>query len=149
MATADELNELITSGRILFDPPAEQLRRELLGIEPARAVHSRVQTLVVALCAKVPGRALRISSLYRNEGHHGVGRAVDIANEEIAGELLPLVAIPSEVQRLGIDEIIFDASLVTGEPNRNRYNFDQGRSHQYDAATLGRHRTHIHFSVRA
>ncbi|WP_437995660.1 hypothetical protein WMF26_31070 [Sorangium sp. So ce185] len=150
MSDVDELNALIAAGRLLFDPPnGDLLRGELLGIPPARPVHARVRTLVVALCGKVPGKKIRIASLIRNDKkHHGEARAVDVGNEEIARDLLPLVATQAEVDRLHIDELIFDAALV-GESNRNKFNFRGGKPHKYDDATLADHRNHIHWSVRA
>jgi hypothetical protein len=150
MSTVDELNALITSGRITFDVGnPDVLRRELLGTPPARAVVPGVQKLIVALCGKVPALALRVSSLYRNgESHHAEGRALDIGNEEVAATLLPLVATQAFVNELQIDEIIFDATLIPQEMNGNRYNFDAGQPHVYSAPTLREHRNHIHFSVR-
>lgn len=150
MSTVDEINALITSGRIGFDVgSADVLRRELLGISPARPVATGVQKLIVALCTKVPRLTLRVSSLYRNgQSHHAEGRALDIGNEEVAATLLPIVATQAVVDDLRIDEIIFDATLIPSEINANRYNFNGGRPHAYNAATLAQHRNHIHFSVR-
>ncbi len=148
MSYVASLQALIDAGRLTFDVGnAELLKRELLGIPPANPVNANVQRLVVAMCGATPNRALRVSSLIRNEGHHSTGLAVDIGNEELAAELLPRIAIQTEVTRLGIDEIIFDASLA-GDANRNRYNFDRGSPHAYDNATLQHHRDHIHFSVK-
>lgn len=150
MSTIDDLRSLVNSGRILFDPVhAELLRRELLGTPPAAFVRPELQNLVLWVCTRLPpGRAVRISSLIRAGGHHSQGRAVDIGNEEIASDLLPLVAVPSEVQNHAIDEIIFDSTLLPGEINANRYNFNGGIPYNYDAATVARHRDHIHLSVR-
>jgi hypothetical protein len=105
-----------------------------------------LQTLVLKLSQKV-GTHIRLSSLVREAGHHGAGRAVDIGNEDVAAQLLPLVATDTEVAALKIDEVIFDAAIC-GENDRNKWNYDRGRKHNYDSDTVGRHANHIHFSVR-
>lgn len=150
MTDLEKLNQWISQGVLVFEPgKIERLKRELLGAPPERVVHPNVRALVVALIEALPGKRFRISSLLRNGGSHGEGRAVDIGNEEIAGELLPLVATQTVVDRLSLDEIIFDASLIPDEKNRNKYNFDAGKPHVYNKSTLDEHRDHIHFSIRA
>ena len=108
---------------------------------------ANLQSLVLEL-SKLVSSHIRISSLVRGSGHHGTGRAVDIGNENIAGSLLPKVAKSAQVAALKIDELIFDAG-VAGESDRNKWNYDQGKKHNYDDATLKQHKNHIHFSVKA
>lgn len=142
MSVVDELREKIDEGRIVFDAPS--LRGELLGENAGTRVSPALQALVLELSLLAQ---IRVSSLVRASGHHGSGRAVDIGNEGIAATLLPQIATDARVQALGIDEIIFDASVV-GEQDRNRWNYDRGQRHDYDAATLNAHRNHVHFAVR-
>ena len=142
----DKLKEQIDAGKIIFDAGSEtRLKKELLRQNTGTKVTTKVQKLVLEL-SKL--KNLRISSLVRASGHHGSGRAVDIGNEAIAGDLLPLVATDSKVAELDIDEIIFDAA-VAGEANRNKWNYDQGATHSYNSATLDDHKDHIHFAVKS
>lgn len=142
-----QLKAEIDAGRIIFDPgKADQLTKELLGTASGTTATAKLQSLVLALVkVKSP---LRISSIVRTEGHHGSGRAVDIGNEEIASVLLPSIATDANVTAHAIDEIIFDAT-VAGQADANFWNYDQGRKHAYNAATLTEHRDHIHFAVTA
>lgn len=147
MSAVDELKQQIRVGRIVFDPPpstSARLRQELLGENNGTQVTPLLQRLVLEL-SRLNG--IRISSIIRDSGHHGAGRAVDIGNEKIAGTLLPIVATDDNVQELDIDELIFDAS-VAGAGDRNRWNYDRGQKHDYNRATLNGHRDHIHFSVK-
>ena len=107
----------------------------------------KLQALVLTLSELAPSQ-IRISSLIRagTESHHGSGRAVDIGNEEIAPALLPGLATDAKVAALGIDELIFDAALA-GHADRNKWNYDQGRKHSFNTATLNAHGNHIHFAV--
>jgi len=107
-------------------------------LDPAR------QKLVLDLSNRA---TIRISSVVRSEGHHGSGRAVDIGNEGIARTLLPAIATDATVKQLSIDELIFDAT-VAGKDNRNEWNYDQGKKHNYNNKTLDDHRDHIHFAVK-
>lgn len=150
----DDLRSQISAGVIRFDPPAataERLKKELLGEnDGATKVTEKLQKLTLELSRTIDtGRHLRISSIIRNEGHHASGRAVDVGNEDIADHLLQVkgIATDSKVQSLEIDEIIFDAGGGTLQL-RNRWNYDQGRRHDYDAATLAAHGNHIHFAVK-
>lgn len=150
MSVVDDLRAQINNGRIIFDGPAsraERLRAELLGENAGTKVTGRLQKLVLEL-SKL--EIIRVSDLVRagNGSHHGAGRAVDIGNEDIASALLPVVATDTKVQELGIDELIFDAS-VAGEADRNLWNYDGGQKHDFSASTLNEHRDHIHFSVKA
>lgn len=148
MSVIDDLNQLIAAGRLTFQ--SEALKHELLGLPPAVPPEQKVQALVVALCRKSPTTSIQISSLRRPDSvHHAAGRAVDIGNEEIAGTLLPLVGTQEFVNANAIDELIFDATLIPGEGDSNKYNFDGGVSHDYNDATIKKHRNHIHFAVRA
>ena len=92
---------------------------------------------------------IRISSLVRSGmgSHHTEGRAVDIGNEEVAGALLRIIATDAQVAALEIDELIFDGALL-GE-DRNKFNYDEGRKHEFNSTTLDQHGNHIHFSVKA
>lgn len=150
MSVVDDLREQITSGRIIFDnaQPGQRarLRRELLGENAGTKVTRALQSLALEV-SKL--QRIRISSIIRSgsSSRHVVGRAFDVGNEEIAGDLLPQIATDERVEEFGIDEIIFDAG-VAGEANRNRWNYDNGHRHSYDSATLTQHNNHIHFAVR-
>lgn len=143
------LQQQINQEKIVFDPDKPNLKDELLGNNAGAKVTVKLQALVLAL-SKLSPQPIRISELLRTTGdsHHVAGRAVDIGNEEIATSLLPLVATDTKVSQLGIDEIIFDAA-VAGESDRNKWNYDIGAKHSYDAATLDKHKNHIHFAVTA
>lgn len=155
MSVIDDLKSQITANVIRFDPPqatTERLTSELFGTNTGTVtVTERLQNLVLSLSRTIDaGQYLRISSIIRNEGHHGSGRAVDFGNEEIADHLLreKAVATDTKVQSLSIDEIIHDAGGAT-LTLRNRWNYDLGVKHDYDAATLDKHGDHIHFAVKA
>lgn len=139
--TVAALEKHISNGKIIFDKPS--LKDELLGKNQGQKVTESLQKLVLHLADTV-GKSIRISSLVRTSGHHAAGRAVDIGNEEIAGEILP--EIMPLVDSLYIDELIFDAAIA-GKSDRNEWNFDAGKKHSFDAATLDKHKDHIHFSV--
>ena len=143
-----EVEKQIAAGKIIFDTgSATRLKSELLRQNTGTKITEKVQTLVIEL-SKLATPHLRISSLVRSDGgHHGLGRAVDVGNEEIAATLLPQVATDSQVAALRIDELIFDAA-VAGQADRNHWNYDQGAKHAYGSATLDQHRNHIHFSVK-
>ena len=151
MSVVDDLREQISAGRIIFDPPAatsRRLERELLGTNPgAVKVTESLQRLVLEVSRL---SRIRISDILRpgTSSHHARGRAFDVGNEEIGGTLLPLIATDARVAALDIDEIIFDARIA-GEADRNKWNYDQGRRHNYSPSTLARHGNHIHFAVRA
>jgi hypothetical protein len=150
MSVVDDLSERISAGRIIFDSAqpgqAARLRRELLGQNAGTKVTRALQALILEVSGL---QKIRISSIVRTgpSSHHVAGRAFDVGNEEIAGDLLPLIATDDRVEEMGIDEIIFDAR-VAGQANRNRWNYNAGRRHNYDAATLAAHNNHIHFAVR-
>lgn len=149
MSVIDDLRSQISSGRITFDPPASKslkLRRELLGENTGTEVTESLQELVLAVSRR---SRIRISSIVRNDrGHHSRGRAFDVGNEEVAGALLPGIATDAKVEELRIDELIFDATLA-GQANRNHWNYDRGRKHNFNSTTLNQHRNHIHFAVKA
>ena len=148
MSVVEDLRAQISAGRITFDPPATKsarLKRELLGENTGTKVTQSLQELVLEVSRL---KKIRISSIIRTAGHHGSGRAFDVGNEEIAGTLLPGLATDARVEELRIDELIFDAS-VAGESNRNKWNYDRGLKHNYNAATLNQHNNHIHFAVKA
>jgi hypothetical protein len=151
VSVVDDLRVQISAGRIIFDPPAEtrqRLRKELLGENPgAVKVTESLQQLVMEVSRLSP---IRISDILRpgTSSHHARGRAFDVGNEEIGVALLPNIATDARVAALGIDEIIFDAR-VAGEGDRNKWNYDRGRRHNYSASTLNRHSNHIHFAVKA
>jgi hypothetical protein len=141
------LKDLIAAGKLIFD--ADRHRKSLLGLNAGRNATKKLQSLVVRL-SELAGQQLRISSVVRPTGgsHHVTGRAVDIGNEEVAPALLPRVATDAQVAALAIDEIIFDARLA-GETDRNKWNYDRGRKHDYGTSTLNQHGNHIHFAVKA
>lgn len=146
MRIVDELKAQITAGRIKFDPPAAtaaRLKRELLGESSGTKVTERLQKLVLEASKVV---AIQISSIVREGGLHGEGRAFDVGNETVAADLLPTLATKEKVRELGIDEIIFDAA-VAGESDRNKWNYDQGKKWSFSEAELNAHRNHIHFAV--
>jgi hypothetical protein len=148
MSVVDQLKTQIQLGEITFDPPAatsDRLRKELLGENAGTTVTTLLQQLVLEI-SKL--KSIRISSIIRNEGHHGTGRAFDVGNEDIAAGLLPQVATDAKVDALKIDEIIFDAA-VASQNDRNMWNYDNGQKHPFDAATLDQHKNHIHFAVKA
>ena len=142
----EKLKDLIATGKIIFD--SEKQLKQLLGLNTGTKVSKKVQSLVAKL-SEIGGLQLRISSLVRTGGgsHHVTGRAVDIGNEEIGRTLLPLVATDAQVAALGIDELIFDAR-VADQTDPNKWNYDRGVKHNYDAATLNQHKNHIHFAVK-
>lgn len=151
MSVIEDLRRQIDAERIIFDPPAatsRRLMRELLGENdgPAR-VTERLQRLVLEVSTL---SGIRISDILRSgtSSHHARGRAFDVGNEEIGAALLPLIATNARVAALNIDEIIFDARIA-GEADRNKWNYDQGRKHNYSPSTLARHGNHIHFAVKA
>ncbi|HZO47280.1 MAG TPA: hypothetical protein VFB68_15400 [Xanthobacteraceae bacterium] len=142
-SVVDQLKAQIAAGRITFQDP--KFKDDLLGTK----VTAKLQALVLKLSELAA--PLEISSVVRtgDSGHHGTGRAVDIGNEMvIAKKLLPQVANLDQVQALGIDEIIFDASKV-GESNPQIWNFDRGIPHRFNASTMAQHGNHIHFAVEA
>ena len=141
----EALKAQIAAGKIIFD--AVRLKTQLLGLNTGTRVTRKLQSLVLEL-SRLALPKIRISSLVRTSGHHGSGRAVDIGNEEIAGALLPWVATDAQVAALGIDELIFDAT-VAGQSPRNKWNYDRGVKHDFSAATLDDHKDHIHFAVKA
>lgn len=144
----EALKAQIAAGKIIFDAPNEaRLKNQLLGLNNGTRVTGKLQSLVLEL-SRLAARRIRISSLVRSSGHHGSGRAVDIGNEEIAGALLPQVATDAKVAALAIDELIFDATVAGASP-RNKWNYDRGVKHNFNAATLDQHRDHIHFAVKA
>lgn len=154
-SVTDELKDQITAGKLIFDTsPAgteERLKKELLKENTGTQVTDKLQKLVLELAKTIDsGKKLRVSSIIRNEGHHGTGRAVDFGNEDIADHLLNVkqIATDAKVHSLEIDEIIFKASGSTST-EQNRWNYDQGAKHDYDAATLAQHANHIHFAVKA
>lgn len=150
MSVVEELRAQIQARRIIFDNnvpgKAARLRRELLGQNAGTKVTPRLQALALEVSKLVP--VLRISSIIRtgSSSRHIVGRAFDVGNEEVARDLLPQIATDARVAQFGIDEIIFDARLA-GETDRNRFNYNDGRKHDYDVGTTNEHRDHIHFAV--
>lgn len=104
-----------------------------------------LQALVLHL-ADTAASKISISSLIGIDRHHSDGRAVDIRNAAIAKDLLPAIATDEMVTTLSIDELIFDAS-VAHEADPNKWNYSLGKKHDYDAATLAKHKDHIHFAV--
>jgi hypothetical protein len=146
-SVVQKLRQQIAAGKIRFD--AARLERELLGLNAGITVSPKLQSLVLTL-SELAQSHIRVSSLLRTgtASHHTTGRAVDIGNEEIAGDLLPRIATDAQVAALGIDEVIFDAALV-GSGDRNKWNYDRGRKHKFDTVTLNAHGNHIHFAVKA
>lgn len=143
----DSLKELIRSRRIIFDET--RMRKELVGGHSEKSATPKLQRLVVAL-TEMTDEQIRISSVVRasSAGHHSTGRAIDIGNEEIANKLLPILSQRVNIDRLGVDELIFDAKIV-GKRDRNFWNYDRGRKHDYNARTLDTHGDHIHIAVAA
>jgi hypothetical protein len=92
---------------------------------------------------------IKISSIIRTGGFHGVGQAFDVGNEEIATALLKVVATDTKVAAWEIDEIIFDAGKANpAQTDRNKWNYDAGKKHTYTEAVLKDHPDHIHFAVK-
>ncbi|HBB95856.1 MAG TPA: hypothetical protein DC054_10735 [Blastocatellia bacterium] len=142
-STVDQLKAQIVAGKITFD--SLKFKKDLLG---ENTVGANVTELLQKLVLELSNRAtIRISSVVRSEGHHGSGRAVDVGNEGIAGTLLPALATDATVKQFSIDELIFDAN-VAGKDNRNEWNYDQGKKHNYNKKTLDDHKDHIHFAVK-
>ena len=151
MSVVEDLRARIRAGRIIFDNarPGQgaSLRRELLGENTGTKVTERLQVLVLEVSEL---QRIRISSILRGGGgsHHSAGRAFDVGNEDIASDLLPRIATDARVKALGIDELIFDATRA-GQADRNEWNYDRGRKHNFNSVTLNQHRNHIHFAVKA
>jgi hypothetical protein len=148
MSVVDDLKFRINAKKITFDTPlhtSERLKRELLGENATVKVTEILQKLVLEI-SKFEN--INISSIIRDEGHHGSGRAIDVGNEAIAASLLTKIATDAKVHELRIDEIIFDAS-VAGELDRNKWNYDRGQKHDFDKKILDEHQDHIHFAVKA
>ncbi len=148
MSVKDDLIAQIDNGSITFDPPAAtsaRLKSELLGENTGTHVTTLLQELVLAV-SKIT--SIRISSIIRNESLHGLGRAFDVGNEAVADELLEEIANDAKVAELKIDEIIFDAAVADPDNDRNKWNYDKGVKHNYDAETLDDHKNHIHFAVK-
>ena len=151
MSVKQELQAHIDEGTIRFDNAARD-RPQLLAENGGTTVSPRLQKLVNAVAdeAKSQGLYVRVSSIIRSgsgTSRHESGHGFDVGNEDIASAILPVFATASRVATYAIDEIIFDAA-VAGEPDRNRWNYDAGLPHAYASGVLGRHRDHIHFSVR-
>lgn len=150
--TDDEITKLlrehIANGKIRFQPPKDKLRGMLLGTGNDGSATPRLRRLVLHL-ASVVDTFIEISSIVRPGGgsFHKTGQAVDIGNEEVAGKLLPKVAIQSVVDQFEIDEIIFDSRKIGAKTNR--FNFNEGRPFVFDDATINEHGNHIHFAVKA
>lgn len=142
-STIASLAAQIANGKIIFDANKPNLRSELLAQNTGQKVTEKLQELVLRL-SQISAAPIRVSSLIRAGSKHGLGRAVDIGNEEIAGLLLPEV-VPL-VGELSIDQVIFDAT-VAGRPNRNEWNYLGGTPHAYNSDTLDGHRDHIHLAV--
>ena len=151
----DKLRQLIEAGRIVFDPPksvSDRLRRELLGQNSGVKVTPKLQELVLKLAELASPDKIRISSLIRSQGttsNHEKGRAVDVANETVAGKLLPKVVEQVGVGPLHIDEIIFDARVASPNNDPQKWNHKNGSTFGYSPGLLATHRNHIHFSVKA
>ena len=158
----EKLETKIDEGKIIFDGPSNvsaRLKSELLRENSGQKITEDLQKLVLHL-SEIVGTKIRISSLVRNSVNfkpvlqkhfnmfagHPSGESVDIGNEEVAKDLLSQVANDAEVSRLKIDEIIFDAK-ISGEDDRNFWNYDGGEKHQYNSDTLDDHKDHIHFKV--
>jgi hypothetical protein len=146
-SVVDGLRAQIKAGKITFDKPS--LQSELLGLNVGTKVTPKLQALILKLCDMTP--VIKISSLVRPAAgsFHAQGRAVDIGNEEIAAALLPMIATAQQVAALGIDELIFDARRINVANDPNKFNFDQGRKHDFNPGTIGDHGNHIHFAVTA
>lgn len=147
-----ELRDQIDAKKIIFDAPedkAARLKQELLGENRGTKVTTKLQTLVLEI-SKIASPHVRVSSVVRegDDGHHGIGRAFDMGNEEIAGTILPQVATDEMVAKLDIDDLIFDAS-VAEEADRNKWNYNAGEKHNFSDGTLRGHKNHIHFSVKS
>ncbi|MCY7277495.1 MAG: peptidoglycan-binding protein [Phormidesmis sp. CAN_BIN44] len=144
-----QLRSQIAAGKIIFDNNSDTLRGMLFKGNSGTKVTDKLQKLVLGLSELV--NPIRISSLVRfgstNSSNHDFGRAVDVANEEIARDLLPRIATEAKVAELEVDELIFDGNKI-GEP-RNKFNFKYGRRYEYSEKTLYEHRDHIHISVKA
>ncbi|MER9526671.1 cell wall hydrolase [Mesorhizobium sp. M0292] len=151
-AADDEVTKLlrdhIANGKIRFQPPKDKFRGMLLGTGTDGSATPSLRRLVLHL-ASVVDTFIEISSIVRPGGgsFHQLGQAVDIGNEDVAGRLLPKVAIQSVVDSFGIDEIIFDSRKIGQKTNR--FNFDGGSPHSFDDATINDHGNHIHFAVKA
>ncbi len=138
-----DLKAKIDDGTITFD--SDSKKKELLGENTGTKIKETLQKLVLYLAGL---SSIRIAAIVRSSGHHGTGGAVDIGNETIAKDILPGIATDANVTAQGIDELIFDAT-VAGEKDRNLWNYDQGKKHNYGTETLDDHKDHIHFAVPA
>jgi hypothetical protein len=78
------------------------------------------------------------SSLYTSN-HYG-GNAIDIANEDVAPQLIPWLY--NNRVSLGINELIFNRMPVGTATLKNGVNF------AYGTTTLNEHDNHIHVSVK-
>lgn len=149
MTVKEQLQQQITKGKIVFDNNSAELKQQLLMENAGQLISEKLQKLVVFLADAVD-TSIRISSIVRDpntDSHHGRRRAVDIGNEEIAAKLLPKLAGTPNIALYDIDEIIFNAGGAL-PASINKWNYNNGKPHQYDAATLNAHKDHIHISVK-
>lgn len=149
---AEELMKQVKNRRIIFDfGTDERLTAELLRLNQGTQITEKLQILILASSKIVQ---IRISELLRgknaNKSHHQSGRAVDIANEEVSGRLLPqIINGGNGISRYSIDEIIVDARVINKDYCPNRWNYDNGKPHCYKEGVLKPHRTHIHLAVKS
>lgn len=138
MSNVDDIKQLISVQRLTFQHP--RFRDALLG----NTVSANLQALVVHLCSITE---IQVSSVVRPARGHPEGLAIDIGNEKVAHMLLPSIATDFEVKRLKIDQIIFDARVVSKDNDPNLWNYNGGRKAAYREGDLKDHRNHIHFAV--
>jgi hypothetical protein len=142
---------MIDNRKITFDPGKPELQDQLLRKNTSGTqITEKLQKLVLELSKmSSPKEPVRIRDLLQPSGNalHVAGRAVNIG-PDFAASLLPQVAIDAKVKDLGIEEIIFDASVLN-EGDRDKWNYGAGVKHSYEAAVLDEHKTDIHFAVAA
>lgn len=143
-----QLQQMIDDKKITFDPGKLELQDQLLRKNTSGPqITEKLQKLVLELSKMSSPIRIRDLLLPSGDAVHVAGRAVNIAADVAAG-LLPQVATDAKVKELGIEEVIFDASVVN-EGDRNKWNYGAGVKHEYDATVLDDHKTNIHFAVAA
>jgi hypothetical protein len=150
--TAQELaGQILANANITFDSNSIRTSFVQVSEDGTAGTHSnggsrvqvsaRLMAVILKLAESTP---IRISSLttggHSATSNHYVGTAVDIGNEEVAGQIVP--ALYTNRAAWSINELIFSPMPAGTTTLKN------GNNHVYSSDTLSDHRNHIHFSVQ-